>query len=484
MSQWTIGRKICGGFMLILFVMLCMGAVCIWTMARASAGLNLVVFTSLPVAQLAIQIEREFLNARINFIYFVTIQKPGTLDKGWTRFGNAENELVKLQQLVASSDAFANARPGVEQLTQALVAYKIVLQNIIQVVQQHQNQGPGFNALLLEWARLGGLLVDTAGQLSRAADQNTSASTMQTAARLHSAALTVEAIFLAALILGLAAAFFIVRSVSSGLSNISQELLEASRQAASGSSQIAASAQSLSQAASEQATALIQTSAAGEEIKSMANKNVENSRSAAEIMDEASRRVGSANANIAQMVASMRQISQSSGKISKIIKVIDDIAFQTNILALNAAVEAARAGESGLGFAVVADEVRGLAQRCAQAARDTTGLIEESMASSNEGQIVLNKVTVAVQSITESSDHAKMLVDEVKLGSNDQARGIEGVSKSIAQMEAVTQTLAASAEENAAAGQELSAQAASLESLVTRLNAMVSATSPMRSWSP
>ncbi len=410
MSQWTIGKKICGGFMLILFVMLCIGSVCIWTMARASAGLNLVVFTSLPVAQLAIQIEREFLNARINFIYaFVTIQKPGTLDKGWTRFGNAENELVKLQQLVASSDAFANARPGVEQLTQALVAYKIVLQNIIQVVQQHQNQGPGFNALLLEWARLGGLLVDAAGQLSRAADQNTSASTMQTAARLHSAALTVEAIFLAALILGLAAAFFIVRSVSSGLSNISQELLEASRQAASGSSQIAASAQSLSQAATEQAAALRQTSAASEEIKSMANKNVENSRSAAEIMDEASRRVGSANANIAQMVASMHQVSQSSGKISKIIKVIDDIAFQTNILALNAAVEAARAGESGLGFAVVADEVRGLAQRCAQAARDTTGLIEESMASSNEGQIVLNKVTVAVQSITESSDHAKML---------------------------------------------------------------------------
>jgi methyl-accepting chemotaxis protein/methyl-accepting chemotaxis protein-1 (serine sensor receptor) len=169
-------------------------------------------------------------------------------------------------------------------------------------------------------------------------------------------------------------------------------------------------------------------------------------------MTEASQRVEEANRNLAQMVVSMTEINASSDKISKIIKVIDEIAFQTNILALNAAVEAARAGEAGMGFAVVADEVRNLAQRCAQAAKDTAGLIEESIAKSNDG---------------------KTLVDEVKLGSEEQARGIEQVAKAITQMEKVTQTTAANAEESASASEELSAQSDTLRAIVARLNGMV-----------
>ena len=142
----------------------------------------------------------------------------------------------------------------------------------------------------------------------------------------------------------------------------------------------------------------------------------------------------------------------SSDKISKIIKTIDEIAFQTNILALNAAVEAARAGEAGMGFAVVADEVRNLAQRCAQAAKDTAGLIEESIAKSNDGKPKLDQVAKAIAAITEDSGKVKTLVDEVSLGSQEQARGLEQISKAIAQMEQVTQKTAASAEERSAAG--------------------------------
>ncbi len=169
----------------------------------------------------------------------------------------------------------------------------------------------------------------------------------------------------------------------------------------------------------------------------------------------------------------MAEINSSSDKISKIIKVIDEIAFQTNILALNAAVEAARAGEAGMGFAVVADEVRNLAQRSAQAAKDTAGMIEESIAKSNEGSTKLQQVTEVIQAVTKSAVKVKTLVDEVNLGSQEQARGIEQIAKAVAQMDQVTQTTAASAEESASASEELSAQAEALNHIVHRLREMV-----------
>jgi len=165
----------------------------------------------------------------------------------------------------------------------------------------------------------------------------------------------------------------------------------------------------------------------------------------------------------------MKQINDSSGKISKIIKVIDEIAFQTNILALNAAVEAARAGEAGMGFAVVADEVRNLAQRSAQAAKDTAALIEESIATSNEGSTQLQRVADVVGSITEAANKVKVLVDEVNIGSQEQAKGIEEIARALTEMDKVTQGTAASAEQSASASQEMSAQAQALSLIVDEL---------------
>jgi methyl-accepting chemotaxis protein len=165
----------------------------------------------------------------------------------------------------------------------------------------------------------------------------------------------------------------------------------------------------------------------------------------------------------------MRDINASSDKISRIIKVIEEIAFQTNILALNAAVEAARAGEAGMGFAVVADEVRNLAQRSSQAARDTTELIQESIANSQEGRSRLAQVTETFSSIIGSVGQMKTLIEEVHLGSQEQARGIEQVSHAISQMEQVTQQTAAAAEEGAAAGEQMSAQSDTLREVVGRM---------------
>lgn len=184
-------------------------------------------------------------------------------------------------------------------------------------------------------------------------------------------------------------------------------------------------------------------------------------------------RVG--NRAVDEMLVSMREITSSSKKISSFMKVIDEIAFQTNILALNAAVEAARAGIAGAGFAVVADEVRNLAQRSAQAARDTAGLIADSIGRSNDGGARLQHVADVIRSITDSAAKVKLLVDQVSVGSGEQASGIDGISKSVERIEQVTQSTAASAEQSASASGEMAAQADGLNEIVKQLQTLLGA---------
>jgi methyl-accepting chemotaxis protein len=168
----------------------------------------------------------------------------------------------------------------------------------------------------------------------------------------------------------------------------------------------------------------------------------------------------------------MNGIEESSRKISKIIKVIDGIAFQTNILALNAAVEAARAGEAGSGFSVVAEEVRSLAQRSARAAEDTVALIDESIQKSDGGKAKVNELAVAIRDITAESARVKTLVEEINEGSEEQTRGIEQINHAMSQMETFTQTNAASSEEGAAAAEQLQSQAATLREIVYHLRSL------------
>jgi len=284
-----------------------------------------------------------------------------------------------------------------------------------------------------------------------------------------------------------AALVFVVRQVNKLLRTSVSELSEAAVQIASAASQVSASSQSLAQGSSEQAATIEETSAASSEINSMAQRNTENSRTTAGIVSQSQERIEATNKSLDQMVDAMDGITSSSQKISKIIKVIDEIAFQTNILALNAAVEAARAGEAGMGFAVVADEVRNLAQRCAQAAKDTAGLIEDSIERSHGGKTKVDQVAGDIRSITTESARIKELVDEINLGSVEQARGIEQIARSISQIKQVTQSSAASTEETAAAAEELNAQAQTLQDVVDRLSFMVDGASAKaetsQSWS-
>ncbi len=266
---------------------------------------------------------------------------------------------------------------------------------------------------------------------------------------------------------------FMVAGITKGLSRLSAELSEGAAQVQSASAQVATSSQRLAQEASNGAASIEETSAAAKEVASLARKSAGQAKTAANLMDTVDARVGEGNKTLGQMVESMSAITESSGRISKIIKVIDEIAFQTNILALNAAVEAARAGESGMGFAVVADEVRNLAQRSAQAARDTAALIEDSIAKSNDGGVKLERVAEVIQSITENTGKVKTFIDEVSLASLDEAKGVEAISKGVNQMEQSTQDTASFSEESAAASQQLSAQAETLNHIAEQVGAMV-----------
>ena len=267
--------------------------------------------------------------------------------------------------------------------------------------------------------------------------------------------------------------FVVIRSTNRVLMQVTDELSEGAQQTASAASQVSSLSQALAQGSSEQAASLEETSASSEEINSMARKNTENSLQAASLVTQSQQKFVETNQSLGHMVVAMSEIKSSSDSISKIIKTIDEIAFQTNILALNAAVEAARAGEAGMGFAVVADEVRNLAQRCAQAAKDTASLIEESISKSDDGKTKVDQVAVAIRAITEEAGSIKVLVDDVNMGSQEQARGIDQIGKALTQMEQVTQKTAANAEECASAAEELNAQSATLQGIVERLTTLV-----------
>src|ERR1039458_4992526 len=289
-----------------------------------------------------------------------------------------------------------------------------------------------------------------------------------TRTRLWALALTALALLVSA---GIAAV--VIRSAIRSLRAVSVQLSSQDEGIARAASQIAAASQELASGAAEQASSLEEAAASEEEINSMARKNRENSPPSAEFVNQSQQKFDVANRSLDQMVMSFGQIHSESEKISKIIKVIDEIAFQTNILALNAAVEAARAGEAGLGFAVVADEVRNLAQRCAQAAKDTAALIEGSIAKTKEGKMKVDQVAAAIRAITEESASIKLLVDDADQSSQEQTRGINEVARAITQIEQVAQGNAANAEKTASSAAELSAQSANLKELVSQVTAIV-----------
>ena len=472
--QMTIGKKLFGGLGTSLLLTLIVGGTAIWLISSLGSSMERVIHVSAQKRYLAGQIDtaESDLAAAQRGILLQTLAKDSALVARYN-----QNFLDSSSEMKTDLDAF---KPLIETAAEqdSISAIETRLDSATQLHQQC--------AQLLAVGKKGAAVTFVNGKLFPELDaistqtvrlKQAEAGLMATAAKSASGKvslghwLTVVLLILALLVDGVIV--YLVRQIDASLQKAISSLSEGAGQVASAAGQISSSSQQLAQGASEQAASLEETSASSEEINSMARKNAENAQAADALMVEAHQIIADTHRALESMVTAMGDIKASSDKVAKIIKVIDEIAFQTNILALNAAVEAARAGEAGMGFAVVADEVRNLAQRCAQAAKDTAALIEESIAKSNEGQAKVDQVAAAIRAITESASKVKTLVDEVSLGSQEQTRGIEQIAKALTQMEQVTQQSAANSEESAASAEELTAQASALMEVVCQLSAMV-----------
>ena len=274
-------------------------------------------------------------------------------------------------------------------------------------------------------------------------------------------------------LLCLAVYFTLNRLIVKPVNRIVEQLTSGAGRVAAASNQISSSSQSLAEGSSQQAASIEETSASLEEMSSMTKQNAEHANQADNLMKEATEVVSQANNSMADLTTSMEEITKAGEETAKIIKTIDEIAFQTNLLALNAAVEAARAGEAGAGFAVVADEVRNLAMRAADAAKNTTTLIDDTTQKVKAGSNYLVTTNDSFKMVTESAARVSELVAEIAAASTEQAQGIEHASTAVAQMDKVTQQNAANAEESASAAEEMNTEAVQMNSIVDHLVELV-----------
>jgi methyl-accepting chemotaxis protein/methyl-accepting chemotaxis protein-2 (aspartate sensor receptor) len=315
--------------------------------------------------------------------------------------------------------------------------------------------------------------LDAAVSIAKAAVSATKKLSNESMSGLQTASTVMMIGLLLAVVIGVMVAFFIIRSITKPIIEAVETIYEANSQVLSASEEISSSSQDLADGATQQASSVEEISATVEESTASIAQSSESAKEANILADNAYVSAENGNKKIQELIISMQKITASSEEIAKIIKTIDEIAFQTNLLALNAAVEAARAGEHGLGFAVVADEVRNLAGRSADAAKETTNIIESSISQVKEGNSIANQTNDAFQEILDKAKKTSDLISEIAASTAEQSEGMNQIASAMGNVDDITQKNAGVSEESAAAAEELNAQASSMMSSVEEIAKIV-----------
>ena len=478
MNNWTIGKRIITGGASLIALMLAISAVAILSLTNlehfASARLRDDVMPGIVYAG---QITTASARNYIQVLTASAATDTAARDQAMAESAAESAKISEAFTLYESSISQAEDRKNFEELKKGRAGYVSAREEFFKLLKADNR--PEAAALLA--SKLRPAFADYQEHLAELLKWNNDvamATAVTMVATAHRATLLSAAIAGGSALASLALGWVIIRGTNRALRQVAATLGEASAQVSAASGEVSRSSQSLAEGASEQAASLEETSASLEEINSMTKRNADSAENARTIAGETSQATEAGTGQMKAMVTAMNDIKVSSDNIAKIIKTIDEIAFQTNLLALNAAVEAARAGEAGAGFAVVADEVRALAQRAAQAAKDTADKIEDTIAKSSHGVEISGKVAAGLLLITTKTRQVNELVVEIATASKEQSQGLGQIGTAVTQMDKVTQGNAASAEETAAASEELNAQALTLLDTVGDLRKLVGGPGP------
>jgi methyl-accepting chemotaxis protein len=473
MNTWTIPRRVGFGFTILALVALAVGLTSLWRLAALNRHVESLSQNTVPsVVTLSRIIEGNLLVLQAARTAVLDTDQPA-------RMAAAQAELrAAIERGTALCDEYGGLLSDPED-TQLFTAAREARDAYLEQVRRSLSLAAEGDAIASRQAILGDVEPLARACLDRfkaVIEYNIGLSNRELAAaesKLSAGYRIIVAALVSTVLIGLLLATGITRSLSRALTQISAALESGAARTAAASTQLESVSQTVATGWSEQGASVAETGAALEQMSAMTRTTAENASRAKEFAAQARTAAETGARTMTEMDTAMEAIATSSGEVAKIVKQIDEIAFQTNILALNAAVEAARAGEAGQGFAVVAEEVRLLAQRSADAARETATLIEESLARSAAGTEKVEEVTAALAAVAEQSASVRTLVEEVSVGSRDQHSAISRMGEALRQIEQVSQQAAAGAEQGSAAAEELSAQAASLVDIVDVLGHMV-----------
>jgi methyl-accepting chemotaxis protein len=472
MNSWTISRRIIFGFTTMLLIAVALGAIALWRLEGINQSVLVLADNTLP-SVLALDecaaLSRENIFTIMRYADAESAEQRKELeDRIAANRARVDELFKKYEHLIADNED----RRLFEEAKRVRTVFASTRTRYLELVRQGKVEE--YKRLLSE------VLIPAYEETIKAMDADVDynkkvgvdASGDAKAAARSGLILICVALGVAVILAGLLSRQIVV-STTRVLRDLAGKLDQGATQTASAAGQVSAASQNLSSGASEQAASVEETSASLEEISSMIRSTADNAEKAKALAGEAHAVAQAGSRTMVEMTQAMAAIDSSSAEVAKIVKNIDEIAFQTNILALNAAVEAARAGEAGAGFAVVADEVRSLAQRSAAAAKETADKIEAAIASSRNGSRSCDKVRESLTQIADKVSCTDSLVGEIATAAREQAKGIEQINTAINQMDQVTQSNSASAEESASAAEELDAQATSLKDMVGQLRQLV-----------